>query len=141
MRNFSFRRQPTTLMSRRFSASGWSIFAKIRPTVKALSPVHVSPEVLGGSFGNTGWADAGIVCPYTIWKMYGDTRVISDHYAAMAKYIDYLHKTSKELVRTQGAYGDWLNLGGGAKSEVIGTAYFRACDATAFRNGGGDWEE
>ena len=77
-----------------------------------------------GSFGATAWADAGIVCPYTIWKVYGDTTVIRDHYAAMAKYIDYLHKTSKDLIRGQGAYGDWLNLGGGAKSEVIGTAYF-----------------
>src|SRR5438874_2429021 len=86
----------------------------------------VAPEVIGskGSFGATAWADAGIVCPYTIWKVYGDTRVIRDHYLAMAKYIEYLRKTSTNLVRTQGAYGDWLNLGGGAPSEVIGTAYF-----------------
>ncbi len=86
----------------------------------------VAPEVIRskGSFGATAWADAGIVCPYTIWKVYGDTTVIRDHYAAMAKYIDYLQNTSKNLIRGQGAYGDWLNLGGGAKSEVIGTAYF-----------------
>jgi alpha-L-rhamnosidase len=85
----------------------------------------VAPNVLGkGSFGATAWADAGIICPYTIWKMYGDTTVIRDHYAAMGKYIDYLKKTSDHLIRKQGAYGDWLNLGGGAKSEVIGTAYF-----------------
>jgi alpha-L-rhamnosidase len=84
----------------------------------------VAPDVLKGGYGATAWADAGIVCPYTIWHVYGDTRVIRDHYASMAKYIDYLHKTSKDLVRTQGAYGDWVNLGGGASSEVIGTSYF-----------------
>jgi alpha-L-rhamnosidase len=42
----------------------------------------------------------------------------------MGRYIDYLKKTSKDFIRGQGAYGDWVNLGGGAKSEVIGTAYF-----------------
>src|SRR5204863_4939265 len=60
----------------------------------------------------------------TIWRMYGDTRVIEQHYANMARYIDYLHRTSKDLVHGQGAFGDWVNLGGGASSEVIGTAYF-----------------
>jgi alpha-L-rhamnosidase len=96
------------------SANEQGAFASVAPNI-----IH-SKE----SFGATAWADAGIVCPYTIWKVYGDTRVIVDHYAAMSKYIDYLHSTSKDLIRTQGAYGDWLNLGGGAKSEVIGTAYF-----------------
>jgi len=84
----------------------------------------VAPDVLGGH-DNVAWSDAGIICPYVIYRMYGDTRVIERHYAAMAKYIDHLEKSSKDLVRPQGAYGDWLNLGGGgAKSEVIGTAFF-----------------
>jgi alpha-L-rhamnosidase len=84
----------------------------------------VAPDVLKGPYGATAWADAGIVCPYTIWRDYGDTRVIEQHYASMARYIDYLHRTSKNLIRTQGAFGDWVNLGGGASSEVIGTSYF-----------------
>jgi len=84
----------------------------------------VAPDVLKGPYGATAWADAGIVCPYTIWQVYGDTRVIEQHYANMARYIDYLHRTSKDLIRTQGAFGDWVNLGGGASSEVIGTSYF-----------------
>ena len=42
----------------------------------------------------------------------------------MAKYIDYLAATSTNLVRTQGAYGDWLNLGGGATATVMDTAFY-----------------
>jgi alpha-L-rhamnosidase len=83
----------------------------------------VAPDLLGGH-GNVAWGDAGIICPYTIYRVYGDKRIIEQHYDAMARYIEYLHKTSKDFIRGQGAYGDWLNLGGGAKSEVIGTAYF-----------------
>ncbi len=85
----------------------------------------VAPDVLDFSgAGATGWADAGIICPYNVWQFYGDTRIIERHYDAMAHYIEYLEKTSNGYIREQGAYGDWVNLGGGAKSEVIGTAYF-----------------
>jgi alpha-L-rhamnosidase len=84
----------------------------------------VAPDVLKNAHGATAWADAGIICPYTIYKVYEDRRVVEQHYANMARYIDYLKSTSKELIRGQGAFGDWVNLGGGAASEVIGTAYF-----------------
>ncbi len=83
----------------------------------------VAPDLTGGH-GNVAWGDAGIVCPYTMYKRYGDTRIIRQHYAEMARYIDFLTKSSKDFIRGQGGYGDWLNLGGGAKSEVVGTAYY-----------------
>lgn len=85
----------------------------------------VAPDVIDFSgAGATAWADAGIICPYTIWRFYGDTRIIEQHWDSMVRYLDYLERTSDGLVRTQGAYGDWVNLGGGASSEVIGTSYF-----------------
>jgi alpha-L-rhamnosidase len=43
----------------------------------------------------------------------------------MARYIDFLEKTSTDFLRGQGGYGDWLNLNDKTQSEVIGTAYFR----------------
>ena len=87
------------------------------------SMADVAPDLTGGH-GNVAWGDAGLVCPYTIYKRYGDTRIIRDHWDEMARYIDWLTKNSKDHIRTQGGYGDWLNLGGGAKSEVVGTAYY-----------------
>jgi alpha-L-rhamnosidase len=84
----------------------------------------VAPNLLGGH-GNVAWGDAGVICPYVIYKVYGDTRIIERHYAEMAKYIDYLKSTAKDFVRGQGAYGDWLNLDDKTKPEVIGTAYFQ----------------
>lgn len=83
----------------------------------------VAPDLLGGH-GNVAWGDAGVICPYVIYRTYGDTRVIERHWDEMARYIDFLTKTSKDLVRGHGAYGDWLNLDDKTKSEVIGTAYF-----------------
>ena len=42
----------------------------------------------------------------------------------MIKGMDFLENTSKNYIREDLGFGDWLNLGGGAKDEVICTAYF-----------------
>ncbi|MEI6071649.1 MAG: glycoside hydrolase family 78 protein [Verrucomicrobiae bacterium] len=74
---------------------------------------------------NIGWADAGIICPYEIYRVYGDTRIIREHYAPMKRYLDWLSRNSKDgLFTGPVGHGDWLcEKGGGALKEVIGTAY------------------
>ena len=84
----------------------------------------VAPHVSIVSYGNTGWSDSGPVCNWRMYELYGDTRVLERHYDALARYMDYLAKTSKGLVRGTGAYGDWLRLAGPQHSEAIGTAYY-----------------
>jgi alpha-L-rhamnosidase len=84
----------------------------------------VAPHVNIVGFGNTGWADSGVVCNWQMYKLYGDTRVVARHYPALVRYMDYLARTSKDFVRGTGAYGDWLRLAGPQHSEAIGTAYY-----------------
>ena len=89
-----------------------------------------APTFGPGDGYNTGWSDAGIICPYRIWRTYGDTRVIRDHYAAMQRKLAFIETKLKDSLHTgRIGNGDWLNLGGGAAKEVIGTAY----DAYDFR--------
>ena len=84
----------------------------------------VAPHVNVVGFGNTGWADSGIVCNWRMFEMYGDTRVVQQHYPALVRYMDYLAKTSNQYIRGTGAYGDWLRLAGPQHSDAIGTAYY-----------------
>jgi alpha-L-rhamnosidase len=84
----------------------------------------VAPHVSIVSHGNTGWSDAGPVCNWRMYEMYGDTRALQRHYDALVRHMDYLGKTSKGLVRGTLAYGDWLRLAGPQHSEAIGTAYY-----------------
>ncbi|NGO39541.1 family 78 glycoside hydrolase catalytic domain [Limisphaera ngatamarikiensis] len=84
----------------------------------------VAPHINVVGFGNTGWADAGPICNWQMWRMYGDVRVLERHYPALQRYMQFLERTSTNHVRGTGAYGDWLRLAGPQHSEVIGTAYY-----------------
>jgi alpha-L-rhamnosidase len=84
----------------------------------------VAPAVIDGA-GRAGWADAGVIVPYTLWQRYGDTAVIDEHFAAMARFVDYLRATSgADLIRDQWTFGDWLNVNDNTAQDVLSTAFF-----------------
>ena len=83
-----------------------------------------APTFGPGDGPNIGWSDAGIICPYEIYRTYGDTRVIREHYQAMKRNLNWLTRESKDFLFTgRVGNGDWLSNGGGASNEVIGSAY------------------
>jgi alpha-L-rhamnosidase len=84
---------------------------------------NVAPDIGSGS-GATAWGDAALQCTYHMYQMYGDTRVISEHYAAMSRYMDFLAARSTNGITNVGGFEDWLNLGGGANPRVIDTAFY-----------------
>ncbi|MBM7572984.1 family 78 glycoside hydrolase catalytic domain [Aquibacillus albus] len=76
-----------------------------------------------GVVGNSGWADAGVVVPWTVWQMTGDTTIIEKNYNAMVKYMDWIYRQTGETYRGPGSIGDWLNFEGTAK-ELMSDAYY-----------------
>ena len=72
----------------------------------------------------TAWGDAALVVTHAVWQAYGDTRVVERHYDELARYIAHLRGRAKDGIVKIGGYGDWLNKGGGAKAEVMDTAYY-----------------
>ena len=58
--------------------------------------------------GQAGWAEAGIIVPYNLYKMYGDKRIIEENWDAMQKFMDvYMASTDREGGGL--AFGDWLS--------------------------------
>lgn len=93
------------------------------------SDAGVYPDVIPRSRvvgeGGAAWSDAGIIVPYTMWKMYADTSIIEEHYASMERYMDWLDTT--ELNGPHAVYGDWLAYEP-TDSRYISVAYY-ALDA------------
>ncbi len=60
-----------------------------------------------------GWMDSGVICPWTIWQVYGDTRVIAEHWRKMNDFMDWRTARDPELkgATDDCGFGDWLAIG------------------------------
>ncbi|MFP4375451.1 MAG: family 78 glycoside hydrolase catalytic domain [Spirochaetales bacterium] len=87
--------------------------------------------------GGPAWSDAVVICPWTLYTRYGDTRVLEEHYESMRAFVDSMERRSRGLIRsdefvvTNGGYGDWVSMDapegervGATPKDLIGTAYF-----------------
>lgn len=79
----------------------------------------------GWDFG-TAWADAGVICPWTIWQFYGDTQVIEDCWEPMERFMDWRNRTSVDNlgVAHGNAWGDWLAQGAETPLDYVDTIYY-----------------
>ncbi len=84
----------------------------------------VAPHKVAMGSGVPAWGDAGVICPWTIYQVYNDKHVIEKHYESMKRWIDYLEKNSKGLLRPAYGYGDWVSIASDTPKDVIATAYF-----------------
>ncbi|MBN2697428.1 MAG: glycoside hydrolase family 78 protein, partial [Bacteroidales bacterium] len=71
---------------------------------------HVIPNVLGRGDAH-GWADAATIVPWTVYRYYGDTRILEEQYESMKRWVEYVRGEAGESylwkpVTTQ--FGDWL---------------------------------
>jgi alpha-L-rhamnosidase len=83
----------------------------------------VAPNPVGIESG-TGWSDAGITVPYTLWHTYGDRRVIDDGYASMVRFMTLVEtRAGSDLRRVHGPWADWLHLDDPTPADLLGTAY------------------
>lgn len=87
----------------------------------------VSPRMGDQSDGAPAWGDAGVIVPYTIYKVYDDKRLIARHYESMCKWIHYIDSVNPDHIWIQHSnnnFGDWLNVHDDTPRDVIATAYF-----------------
>ena len=72
-----------------------------------------------------GWADAGVIVPWTVWKQFGDTKIVDECWESMEKFMNHVNETKYDhnaLKDENGNYqwADWLSYealescGGGA---------------------------
>ena len=75
----------------------------------------VAPLALGGGdMMRFGWADAGVIVPYQVWKQFGDIRIVEENWAAMERFMARVEATK---YRTENLpecrnyqWSDWLSL-------------------------------
>jgi alpha-L-rhamnosidase len=79
-----------------------------------------------GAAHGTAWMDAGVICPYMMYKAYGDTRVIDRHWDAMMRFMRFRQSNSPQFqgAKVGNEWGDWLSIGSRTPIEFIDAVYF-----------------
>lgn len=79
------------------------------------------------------WGDAVTVCPYELYRMFGDKEILKDMFPAMKLWVDCItsQTTVKNLWIGGHHYGDWLELTGeygktygNTRSDLIASAFY-----------------
>ena len=103
-----------------FFANTSSFFHKwMRDMMDTQSPLGGFPGVAPlGQYGNEmmrlGWADAGIIVPWTIWKQFGDHQIVDETWASMERFMTWVADTKynhEAHIAENGNYqwADWLS--------------------------------
>lgn len=68
----------------------------------------------GDHYMRFGWADAGIIVPWVVWKQFGDTQIIKENWESMQLFMEHINKTKYDHTKHinenhKGQYGDWVS--------------------------------
>ncbi|MEU8134178.1 alpha-L-rhamnosidase [Streptodolium elevatio] len=89
---------------------------------------NVAPRLVGvADQGAPGWGDAGVIIPWHLYRVYGDSRFLARAFDGMHTWVDLIHRHNPDLVwrhRVGPHFSDWLAPGTPTPREVIATAYF-----------------
>jgi len=85
----------------------------------------VAPVKVAGDDGGPAWADAGVICPWTIYDIYGDKAQLANHYPQMKKFVDFSWgRTVNNLPPAQyHCFGDWVSINADTPHDIIFQAY------------------
>jgi alpha-L-rhamnosidase len=95
---------------------------------------YVIPQVLKETdHSSAAWGDAAVICPWTIYQCYGDTRILSQQYGSMKAWVEYIRSQGENeyLWNTGFHFGDWLGLDskpdsyiGATDTDFIASAFY-----------------
>jgi alpha-L-rhamnosidase len=98
-----------------------------------------SPAGFGSNSFSPGWMEAGIICPYQIYKTYDDTEVVDKFWSNMSEFMSFLEKRAKGKsyfpegsfadISPKGGFADWLSIGKKTSPDMLATMYYGYCSS------------
>jgi alpha-L-rhamnosidase len=107
-------------------------------TAEGAFPI-VTPQPLAfPAMVTSGWSDAGVILPWTLYRRYGETGVIEENWRAMEGWLNYIASANSDFIyrnRRGLDLGDWLSVDAKEPADettprvLIATAYWAYCAA------------
>lgn len=92
-------------------------------------PNGVLPDIIPtggwgyGTANGTDWTSTIAIIPWNIYMFYGDSKLLSDSYASIKKYVNYVNQISPTGLTTWGR-GDWVPVKSKSSLEYTSSVYF-----------------
>ena len=120
--------------------SKWTIDLNDAQMADNAYPIYApAPPVRATDTYSPGWSEAGIIVPYTLFRTYGDTRIIERFWSNMLAYLRFMEDKSEgnliykegsfEDIRPKGGFGDWLSIGKKTPPDLLASIYFAYCSS------------
>lgn len=114
---------------------------------KWLGDMMIEQDAEGGVYGivpavpphgqarGAGWGDAATICPWEIYRAYGNKDLLRRHYEMMKKWVEYIHRAGdpadEYLWVGDFQWADWLAMDAGdgimfgaTQNDLVASAYF-----------------
>ena len=94
---------------------------------------QIIPDVMPDAPCSAAWGDAAAICPWQMYQTYGNMQVLSEQFASMKKWVDYITSitTTPNLWTGHFHFGDWLGLDapsgsykGSSRDDLIASAFY-----------------
>ncbi|MDD3766274.1 MAG: family 78 glycoside hydrolase catalytic domain, partial [Eubacteriales bacterium] len=93
----------------------------------------VIPNCMGNQPVSAAWGDAAVICPWEIYRAYGNKKILLDNFECMKNWVEYMHNFGDEEYLWIGGehFGDWLGLDayegsyvGSTDKDLIASCFF-----------------
>jgi alpha-L-rhamnosidase len=97
------------------------------------TPIASEVPMFTSSHSSTGWGDAAVICPWTVYEHYGDRRLLVEQYVSMKAWVEYIrtHAEGGLIWNTGFHFGDWVALDakegsyfGATPNDLTATAFY-----------------
>lgn len=91
----------------------------------------IAPAIFGSGAGSPGWSDAITIVPWTVYQFSGDKRVLEENYEAMARWVEFMGRHSRNHLYQREGYGDWIAPAKSPKPPMAAAYYYHSTDLLA----------
>ena len=85
---------------------------------------NVAPRIVDQNDAAPAWGDAGVILPWTLYRHYGDTRILEQNWEAMTRWMAYIAEANSDGIwrhRRSNDFGDWLAQDGEDPANAFGS--------------------
>ena len=105
---------------------------------------YLIPALFDTGVDSFAWSDAAVICPWEIYRAYGDTELLREQFPSMKAWVDHVDSkgTTPEEWNGSFQFGDWLGLDaeegscfGATSTALLSAAFFAYSTALLIKAG------